>query len=249
VSLANPASGAASGWAPPPDVPAELLFAALVDPSPSAPIAYRIAGLEDVPLTVRALSPGAYAAARWASEGLAGAAGLAPEVRRRRYAREVLARCLYQGEGPAEDQERAFASAADVGALSAVELADLASAALAVLRTINPTYARSDWQAWTSRLELGAKHAENASLAIALAGCADYGHGAVVYRPEWHWGIPRGQLLDGHWMAYRAARAAWVDDDTPRPGVSRPGQGAGAAGRGGRIQMVVGADGKLVPGG
>lgn len=194
--------------APPPDVTAEQLFALLVDPAPRAPLAYRLPlpDGEDVPLEVRPL-PALEMGAALATAALV----TAPELRGSRYTRELTSRCLWTPEG------RAFGSADEVGVLDPLELRELADQVLDALATIGPTYARSDWQAWQEILTRGAKEPTNRSTAISLAGCADYGHGAVVFRPEWFWGVPRCQLLDGHWMVYRAARKAWVDDETPAP--------------------------------
>jgi hypothetical protein len=100
-----------------------------------------------------------------------------------------------------------------VGALDAAEVQQLAAEVRAALAAVGPTYAGSDWEAWQEVLVVGARHASMQSTAISLAGCAEYGHGAIVWRPEWFWGVPRGKLLDGHWMAFRAARKAWVDED------------------------------------
>jgi hypothetical protein len=35
--------------------------------------------------------------------------------------------------------------------------------------------------------------------------------GATIPRPDRYWGCPIVDLLDGHWMAFRAARAVYLD--------------------------------------
>ncbi len=195
--------------APPADIAPEHLFAALLEPQPTHPLRARIAGAEDLELVVRALPGLAQASAMWAAARFP-----APELRRSRHTLEVLSRCLWTAEG------RAFASADEVGMLSGQELRTIAAEALGALATSGPTYAQSDWKAWQEVLSRGARHPANAGAAIALAGCADYGHGAVTFRPDRYWGVPTSQLLDGHWMAYRAARAAWVNDEQPAGGAA-----------------------------
>jgi hypothetical protein len=179
----------------PPAVPPERLFRALLAWRPSRPLRTRVAGYA---LRVRALSPaeeaGAFDAA--AEEELL-------EVHASRAQRELLARALYIGES------RAFASAAEVGLLSGAMIATLAGEVAEALEAIAPTYARADVDAWRKVLALGAEHLTNLSTAFTLAACVDITPGGGrMPRLDRFWGHPAGELLDGHWMAYEAARTA-----------------------------------------
>jgi hypothetical protein len=175
-----------------------MLFRSLLAPYPARPIA----PLAGVPLFVRAL--------RAADEAAAIDAGLAApleELRISRALRELLARCVWTRGG------LAFASAEALGNLPAARLQALASEALDALARISPTYARSKWEAWHRRLELGAQHPSNFHDAAAVASCVDMipagwgGGGGFTARPDRYWGLPVGELLDGHWMVWSAARA------------------------------------------
>lgn len=191
--------------APPPDITPERLFALLVQPSPAAPLKSRISGAEDVPLFVRPVHATELAVASFVADEAP------PQARWQRYMRELLARVVWTADG------KAFGSAAEVGELDHGEIVALAAEAREALAMVGPTYARSDWQAWQAVLERGARHPLNTSSSTSLASCAEYGHGAVIYRPDRFWGRPTIELLDGHWFVYRASRAAWVQEATASP--------------------------------
>ncbi len=178
----------------PPLEPAERIFRTLLARHPERPIATRVAG---VGLSVRAIS------SREEWEALdASQREEAEELRDSVLQREILFRVLRVGAGPA------FSSIDEVGLLSDGVCEQLLRDVSAVLAIIGPTYARSDVDAWMRVLERGAE--ANAYEAIALASCVDvtmgYGVRSVTPRPDRYWGCAVGELLDGHWMAYRAAR-------------------------------------------
>jgi hypothetical protein len=178
----------------PPSDPPDRLFRTLLAWRPSRPLRTEVAGFR---LRARALSPAEEAAAFDA-----GAEEELLEVRTSRFQRELLARCLYIGDRPA------FASAEEVGLLSGAAIAALAGEAAETLDAIAPTYARSDVAAWRKVLREGAEHIVNVSTTFTLAGCVDITPGGGhLPRLDRFWGHPAGELLDGHWLAYEAARA------------------------------------------
>lgn len=180
---------------PPAGVAPERLFRALLARHPSRPLPRLVAGLQ---LTVRAVP----AAVEWEAVDVA-AEEVEDELRASRLQREILWRVLWLGARPA------FSSPEEVGLLDGGELDAVAGAVGEVLCAIAPTYARSDVDAWARVLETGAAHPSTVSDAISLAGCVDVTPGGgVVARPDRYWGCPVGELLDGHWMVWRAARAA-----------------------------------------
>jgi hypothetical protein len=118
---------------------------------------------------------------------------------------EVLALVLHTPRG------RAFAGADELGELEKDELLLLLSEVGAVLAEIAPTYIRSNASAWLHVLQLGAAHPTNLAEAQILASCVDIAGTACVPRPDRYWGVPFSQLLDGHWMAWHAARLVMKD--------------------------------------
>jgi hypothetical protein len=189
----------ARDFADPPDAPPELVWRSLLPLRPERPIPTRLRGVEGVPLRVRAVTGMAELLARDAAQGALehARAGVA--------AREVLALVLHAPSG------RAFPTAAAVGRLEQHELGALARETYAALGEICPTYARSNVKRWLEVLTEGARHPSNLDEASVLASCVDVTPAAVVPRPDRYWGGPLSQLLDGHWLAYRAARDALKD--------------------------------------
>lgn len=181
---------------PPPDLSPERLFRLLLPLRPSSALQYRIRCALSVPLLARAPS----GAEEWAA--LDAAAEAPPEVRGSIAQLEVLARCLYTPTGPA------FSSAEEVGRLEEGDVAELAGEVASALDRIAPSYTRSDYQIWAEALEKGARHWSNVGTTVAMASCVDLGMGGRVPRPDRYWGVPVCQLLDGHWMIFRAAQRA-----------------------------------------
>lgn len=117
-----------------------------------------------------------------------------------------------------EDKNGARAlSPDDVLGLYDHEAALLLSEASRALALISPTDAAADHRRWGDYLREGAAAPENLADAFSLGGCYDvswgYGKGAVHVRDnlEHFFGIPRRDLLDCHWMVYRAARRLRAD--------------------------------------
>jgi hypothetical protein len=183
---------------PPGDVPPARLFRALLQRHPERALRYRIPGAEAYPLRVRAV--------RAAEIGLlldAAEEGV-EELRGSRVSTGLLAHCLWTGTAPA------FGHADELGALSSPVVGDLWDEAVRALGAISPTYNLSEYGAWGSALEEGARAGGNLHDAFTLAGCVDVSMGSVTPRPERYWGCSPAELLDGHWMIFRASRAVYL---------------------------------------
>lgn len=118
----------------------------------------------------------------------------------------ILAACLTSRDGlPAVPNARWLESH-----LTSTGLARLSKQATEALQAIGPVWAAVDLGAWTATLKLGAQHPANYLDAYALGGCIDLvgsGEGTkLLPRPDRFFGVPMSQLVDGHWLAYRAAR-------------------------------------------
>jgi hypothetical protein len=111
----------------------------------------------------------------------------------------------------------AFAPSSVLRSLYEHEVDGLAEAVSDALAIISPTYAVCDVEKWISYLKEGAKRPENWCDMLSLSGCCSisfgFGKGMVHARhdPETFFGVPRRDLLDCHWIAYHAARAAYAD--------------------------------------
>lgn len=183
---------------PPEDVAPERLFRLLLPLRPIAAIDYRIRCAPDVPLLVRALNTAEEA------EALDRAADGPEELRSSRAELEVLARCLWTPSGPAFDGTDLL------GRLDEAEVSTLAREAATVLNRIAPVYGRADLDKWKLTLERGARHVSNISTILAMGECWAPVPltKARMPHPDRYWGVPVRGLLDGHWMAFRAAEAA-----------------------------------------
>ncbi|HEX8794126.1 MAG TPA: hypothetical protein VF765_24455 [Polyangiaceae bacterium] len=193
--------------AEPPDVPPERLWRSLLPRRPERRLRFRFDVAPSLPLFVRPVPSAAEAAAR---DELASV----PDVLRDELeVRSLVALVLHTPAG------LAFADAEALGALEAHELAELDAEVATALADIAPTLARSNMDAWGRALREGAEHLSNASAAAALASCVDVT--AYASGREWHvqtrprldryWGLPTAEILDGHWMAFQAARQAMKD--------------------------------------
>jgi len=168
----------------------------LLDPHPERSLTCRVNGAEDVPLRVRAL--------RGIDKALVeDETARAPEAARDgAFIRGLVAAALWTPEGPA------FSSSEAVGALPHPELLELGRHVAEALCVCSPMYCGSDVRAWERTLEEGALTGGNWHETLALASCVDVSLAGIIPRPDRYWGVPLKRLLDGHWMVYRAARAA-----------------------------------------
>jgi hypothetical protein len=198
------------GVSPPTDIAPDRLWRSLLgtprsdgtlDPRPSKRLAYRLPFAPTLAMTVWAV-PSLVLASAW---DLAECPEV-PAVEGRRAMRTIIATTVWAGTAPI------FPSQEVVGRLPAEVWEGLSEAALTVLGAICPTYRTSDVRAWHERLKEGAADETNIARARALAECMDLHLAAKgpiwIPRPERYWGIPVGHLLDGHRMAFAAARAA-----------------------------------------
>ena len=169
---------------PPRDVAPGLLFRRLLEtPRPVIGVDHRIDGFEDVPLSVVGIS------SRELADLTDGAGRHVPP--------RLLSFVLRAG--------KEALSGADLLMLPASSYDALGAACMAALG-LCPLYVLSDVDAWTDVLREGAKSPSVFADAIALGGSIDVAPtGHVIDRPDRFFGVPFSQLLDGHWMAFRAA--------------------------------------------
>lgn len=184
----------------PPSLPPERLWRSLLPLRPLHPLPCRLRGAEHVPLFVRPVPALAEALARDAAELLD-----VEQLRHRAVAQEILALVLHTRRGPA------VTNPADLEELDEPEVRRLVREVTWALADCAPTYGRSNVAAWRTALRAGAAHPSNLAEANVLASCIDEGFATIVPRPDRYWGVPLRELLDGHWMAYRAARDALKD--------------------------------------
>jgi hypothetical protein len=183
---------------PPEHIPAAALFRLMLEtPGPTLQLQLRLPGLG--PLHVRAISSSRIAQAidygRTLPRGLEDSGASAA----------VIAASLYHEGG------RVFACGDEVLDLPDTTFNAIASAVVSAMDSICPTYGRCDPNAWHRKLCEGAKDASNAVPTRALGGCYDVivaGKASrVLEHPDRFFGMPLRDMLDGHWMAYGAARA------------------------------------------
>jgi hypothetical protein len=183
---------------PPDHIPAAALFRLMLEtPGPTLPLQLRLPGFG--PLHVRAISSRRIAQAvdygRTLPKGLEESGASAA----------VIAASLYHEGG------RVFASADDVLDLNAGTFDAIWREASDVLETIAPTYGRCDANAWHVKLCVGAKDPSNVAACRGLGGAYEFvavgKHARFIDRPDRFFGLPGAELLDGHWMAFGAARA------------------------------------------
>ena len=153
-------------------------------------------------LFVRALSSPEMA---WVSEGATNSDS---------WSRRLLSLTLRQGDGTA-----LFNQESEVGSIDEIDAVPLVNEVESALSICGPTRLTSSRNDWHVALCEGAKHPANWQDAYALGGCYDvsfgFGKGAihVTDHPEWWFGIPQREMIDGHWMAYRAAVAVRCEAD------------------------------------
>jgi len=168
---------------PPVDVkPGRLFRSLLALPRPVAPIAYRFDAAPTVALAVRALS-----AVEVADAADADAVDAA-----------LVAAALVDARG------RQVVSEGDLLHLTEREFAGVRSAVLEALARISPSYRLSDYEAWDRVLREGAS--QHMGIVVAMGSCREAVGDRLVEAPEKYFGVARGALLDGHWMAFRAAQ-------------------------------------------
>lgn len=188
---------------PPAHVEPARLFRLLIQrPRPRLPLTWRASAAPHVALYVVALRGVEQEEAHDASK----ARGGPPDVQQRALWAELAVRSLRTDDGPA------LGSAAQLDGLPGHEGAALLGALATALATISPTYGWSDWPAWDRALRKGAEHRSNYGEALTMGACADFGAmGGSSPRPDRYYGLPVADITDGQLMAYRAARAVFLD--------------------------------------
>lgn len=169
---------------PPADVDPADLFLTLIEPRPTRDLSFRLPELPDVVLGVRAIGAAAY------------------ERSVRAGASHLLAAVLTADGLPA------FESATEAAFLDAEAQRDLLVEASDALDRVCPLYRRIDFPAWELALKRGAQALP--SVTRGFVSCVDiiptFGREPLKREhPERYWGIPPADLLDGHWLAFRAA--------------------------------------------
>jgi hypothetical protein len=118
-----------------------------------------------------------------------------------------------------ENGRQVFASEDSVDQLDGDDFTAVSAAVMPALGVVSPVYGMSDTDAWRGVLVAGCKHASNMHTAGVLGSCVSEtsvskpaGKGRVLHtlhrreRPDRFFGLPLGQLTDGHWLCFRAAR-------------------------------------------
>jgi len=173
---------------PPKDVESAALFRLLLEPSPCKSVQFRASVAPSVELSARAVPSSVWAESARLNN---------PSI--------LVSASLFTTDG-----EQVFRSAREAGLLSQAEFRTLLDDVVAALDVVGPTIGRIDWRAWERVLVDGARKCGFES--SNLAHCVDHYSTPIVAgitpRPDRYWGVPIGRLLDGHWMAFWAAREA-----------------------------------------
>ena len=172
---------------PPDDIAPEVLFRTLSQrPRPHTEISYRVAGAEDVALSVKALTSDEINRAKDA----AGYSGI------------ICASLLAEGEV-------AFGSASELGKLPELEHLDLFKACGDALAKICPSMLDEHYSLWKKKITKGAKDASNFSVVLAMFECSDVVAGPTSTvrspRPDRYYGVSTADLTDGQRMVFQIA--------------------------------------------
>lgn len=188
-------TGAFSLFRPPKNVtPAALFRGLLCTPRPERFLEYRIPGLEQFALSVRAVNRFEFEQAIASNDSVS----------------HLTALSLFA------NGKRVFASVDSLGeALDSRAARDLGRHVQEALGVISPCYGFSDVKRWEKALTEGAGEPLNSWSAYALGSSFDVDpSGAVHDRPDRFFGLPLGQLVDAQCFAYRAARAFFLSLQT-----------------------------------
>ncbi len=181
---------------PPADVPPDELFRALLrSPWAVSGISFRLQAAPDVRLSVKALR-----SSEWSSVGDSLRGIGESEIRdSKRFTQFIYLALLADGE-------KAFDSPAQILQLDRGQHRRLGLSVVFGLASCSPTYVFSDVAAWDKKLRLGAAHPTNFTDSMLLYGSTDTSSSAVHGRPERYFGVRAGELTDGQFMAFAAAR-------------------------------------------
>lgn len=171
----------------------------LLPRSPSLQIAFRFAGIDHPPLRVRAIHGRAAHQVHDEAQRL-------PEERRADHARAAIVALSLTDHLGAQ-----VFRIEDVEQLPIHDFAALSDACWAALSTVGPMLRYVDLNAWNDALCRGLRDPSNQMTAYALGQACDATFSRIVDRPDRFWGLPTGELLDGHWLLHRAARLIWEE--------------------------------------
>ncbi len=180
----------------PPKIAPEILFRTLLElPRPIKKISFRLNQAKEVPLLVKAFS----------SEELANTITLCEREKINLDSQILVSNLILINNKPA------FSSVDKLkNIITMTEYDTLLRQVSQVLDEISPTFSTSDQDAWMSLLKKGANHPSNSLLVHSLGSCYTphvIGEKLLILdKPQEYFGVPKNQLLDGHWMAYIAAR-------------------------------------------
>ncbi len=186
------------------EIEPEKVFHALLSPAPVWPVAWKLDGMDE-PLFVRAIG-----SREWIDLHR-------PIGEKRGRERTEAEFVLLSSVVVDADRWRAFDPPSLLRNLYEHEVDSLAEAVGDAISIVSPTYAVCDVEKWIGYLKEGAKHPANWCDMLSLSGCCSisfgFGKGMIHARhdPETFFGVPRRDLLDCHWIAYHAARAAYAD--------------------------------------
>jgi hypothetical protein len=178
-----------SGLKPPADIPPARLFRSLLRiPRPIEPLAFRFSVAPTQQLYAQALSPTELAEAREAED---------PHL-------AIAAATLVDRAGAR------ILTVHDIGHIDEIEAKLLATAVGVALARVSPTFGLVDERAWEFALRTGVESdATNMRIACRMGGCLEAVGDRVFSAPDKYFGVARGALLDGHWMAFRVGQAVY----------------------------------------
>lgn len=179
-----------------------VLFRSLLPLRPSLPLKFRFRGLPNAELHAQAFSPHEANVVHDEAQCL-------PESERKdRILAAYVANSLVDSL-----HRRIFASADEVGSFDESEFHLVSTAVWNALGRVGPLLRHADAEAWHAALCAGAKDPSNAQALYLLSQSYDVAgmSGRILDRPERFWGVPACQLLDGHILVYRAARAVYEE--------------------------------------
>lgn len=189
----------------PPKISDDALLRKLIQlPRPTKTIAFRLQQAKEIPLKVKAIS----------SLELMELQNKAKETKSSLDTQLLISTLTLLNGKPA------FSSMEKIKSIiTMTEYETLLRQVSEALDEISPTFITADYDEWIAKLKRGADHPSNWMLTHSLGGCfVPHVLGDKVLtldHPEHFFGVPKNQLLDGHWMAYIAARFIYQQRNAP----------------------------------
>lgn len=168
-------------------LPEELFQLLLETPRPKKDITFRLAAAPQLQLSVQALS--------------------SLELQTCKHNDQLILKTLML------ENQVAFSSIKNLEFLTYREYQLLYREIIATLEIISPTFLNCEVSSWIDILTQGAQSYLNFLPMHSLGQCFQYSAiGSVLLCqdfPERYFNLPRNQLLDGHWLAYLAAKKVY----------------------------------------